>query len=107
PAGFRLEPPPGYSIRMDDSAAAAGRWRLCLSSVKDFVPPDPAQQWATVEESAERIVRRFETEGPRYRGESTRDEVEWAERNAHLLLQRAGVSRREGVRDSSRAANVE
>ncbi len=107
PAGFRVEPPPGWGIRMDDSTAAVGRRSLCLSSLKGFVRADPAQQWAAVEQCAVRIVRRFETNGGRYRRESTRDEVDWAERNAHLLLQRAAGTLREGVRDSSKAANVE
>ena len=107
PTGFSLEPRPGYSIRMDDSTAAVGRWSLCLSSLKDFVPADPRQLWAAAEQSAGRIVRRFEANAGRYRQESTRDELDWAERNAQLVLQRAGGSGREGVRDSSKAANVE
>jgi hypothetical protein len=107
PTGFSLEPRPGYGIGMDDSIAAVGRWSLCLSSLKDFVPVDPRQLWAAAEQSAGRIVRRFEANSGRYRREFTRDEVDWAERNAHLVLQRAGGSRREGVRDSSKAANVE
>jgi erythromycin esterase-like protein len=107
PAGFSLEPGPGYGIRMDDSTAAAGRWSLRLSSVKDFVPADPSRQWAPVEQFAARIVRRFASERPRYRQASSGDEVEWAERNAQLLLQRARIGGREAARDSSMAANVE
>jgi erythromycin esterase-like protein len=107
PMGFTLDPAPGYSIQMDDSVAAVGRWSLRLSSVKDFVPPDPTRQWAGVEHSAQRIVGRFESERARYRRESSVDEVEWAERNAHLILQRAGFYRGDNVRDSSMAANIE
>jgi erythromycin esterase-like protein len=107
PVGFTLDPAPGYSIRMDDSVAAVGRWSLRLSSVKDFVPSDPTRQWAAVEHSARRIVGRFESEGRRYRRESSADEVEWAERNAQLILQRAGFYRGDSVRDSSMAANIE
>lgn len=107
PAGFVLDPAPGYDIRMDDSAAAVGKWSLRLSSVKDFVPPDPARQWAAVEQSAQRIVGRFESEEPRYRRESTTDDVEWAKRNAQLILQRAGFYRGDSVRDSSMAGNLD
>jgi erythromycin esterase-like protein len=107
PAGFPLEPGPGYGIRMDDSSAAAGRWSLRLSSLKDFVPENPSRQWAAVEQLAVRIVRRFASKGPGYRREAAGDEAEWVERNAHLLLQRAAMGSREGARDSSMAANVE
>ncbi len=107
PAGFRLEPGPGYGISMDDSSAAAGRWSLRLSNLKDFVPQDPSQLWIPAEQIAERIVGRFASEGPRYRQASSGGEVEWAERNAHLLLQRARGGRREVAADSSAAANVE
>jgi erythromycin esterase-like protein len=107
PAGFDMEPPPGYSIRMDDSAAAVGRWSLRFSSEKDYVPADPAQQWAVAEQSAQRVVRRLESMGRRSRGDSLGDEVEWVTRNAHLLLQRTRFGRPESARDSSMAANVE
>ena len=106
-AGFPLEPAPGYGIRMDDSSAAAGRWSLRLSSLKNFVPENPSRQWAAVEQLAARIVRRFASEGPRYRQGAAGDEAGWVERNAHLLLQRAAMGSREGARDSSMAANAE
>ncbi len=107
PAGFDMEPPPGYSIRMDDSAAAVGRWSLRFSNQKDYVPADPAQQWADAEQSAQRVVRRLESTGGRSRRDSLGDELEWVTRNAHLLLQRTRFSRSESAHDSSMAANVE
>jgi erythromycin esterase-like protein len=109
PVGFSRQPGPGYSIAMDDSASVAGRWCLRLSSSKGFIPADAAPRWDAVARSAERVVRRFETEGRRYARAPGSDETEWAARNAHLLLQwsRTGLDRRAGVRDSCMAANLE
>lgn len=107
PLGVSLTPGPGYDIRMDDSTAAVGRRSLRLSSVDGFVPLDPKLAWVETEKCAARLVRRFESEAERYRRASSDDEMVWAARNAHLLLQRARASLQEGSRDSSRAANVE
>jgi len=107
PVGLSLNHGPGYDIRMDDSTAAVGRMSLLLSSVEDFVPPDPGLLWGEAERRAARLVRRFESEDLRYRGSSSDEETGWAARNAHLLLQRARYALRAGARDSSRAANLE
>jgi erythromycin esterase-like protein len=107
PAGLAFNAGPGYEIRMVDSTAAVGRRSLRLSSVDDFVPPDPKLAWREAEMHAARLVRRFESEDQRYRRASTDEETSWAARNAQLLLQRARSSLWDGARDSSMAANVE
>jgi erythromycin esterase-like protein len=101
-----VQPPPGYEIRMDDSAAVVGRWSLRVGSLKDYVPADPSEKWAQAERSAARIVRRLEDEESRYRRASSDEAYEWTLRESHLLLQRAGYPRAPGLHDSSMAANV-
>jgi erythromycin esterase-like protein len=107
PAGFRLDPGPGYDTRMDDSSAAVGRWSLRLSNVEGFVRPDARQVWGEAERRAARLVRRFEDESLRYRRASSDEEAAWVTRYAHLLLQRTRFSLQPGARDSSHAANFE
>ena len=108
PIGFGRESGLGYRIAMDDSAAKVGRLSLCLASLATG-RPDPAPLWADAEARAERMVRRFETERVHWARKAGPEETDWAERNAHLLLQRAryGVDSREAVHDSCKAANVE
>jgi erythromycin esterase-like protein len=87
----------GFTIAMDDSVAANGKWSLRLAG-----SPPPAVGIPT----AHRLLDHLEASRARM---GTSAQADWVVRNAHVLLQRTqmALGNRGAVRDSSMAANLE
>jgi len=100
--GFSIGGPPTYTVGLDGTQARSGRQSLRMAFVGA-----PAVDPARVSSTWKDMVRSLETNRAAYRASGASErEIEWATRNAIVVLQGVQMRTNEVSRDRSMADNV-